>query len=750
MNIFFSLVDRRYLVNLLFFYLFLLLFPILFNNPLYGQEEDEENLNVFWKWVRWNNPGSFLIDHYIKQADKLYDLRDEEIDKLKTKKDWQNRQKWVKEKLMEVVGPFPGKTTLNARITGILQKDGYRIEKLVYESMPGFFVAGCVFIPDEIQGKAPAILYLIGHNQEAFRAESNQLVYLNLVKKGFIVLTIDPIGQGEAVQFYDPEIGFSKVGYTVVEHNYAGNLTFLSGISLARYFAWGGIRGIDYLISREDVDSDRIGVTGFSGGGTVTSYVAALDDRVKVSVPCSWSTSSRYQTETKGTQDAETLFYHGLQEGISFEDLIEVRAPVPTLLTFTSRDQYLSVQGARNSYQEAIKAYKAFGMEDNIQLVEDDFKHWQTPKIRSAIYSFFMKHLDVSGDATEEDVEILPVEELQVTPTGQVITWLKAENVQSINARETEPLLKNLERSRKNILTHLETVKTRAREISGYLEPEYNDGSPFFNGRYQRDGYSVARYAIRGEGEYMIPVLLFVPNSDKASYPAIVYLHPDGKASQAQPGGEIEKLVKDGYIVVASDVLGIGEVKNTATREGADDYTGVLIGRSTPGIQAGDIVRVVNYLKHLRNVNPERVGAVAIEKMCIPLMHAAAFEPSIKSMTLVGAPISYRAIVMNDFYKIGLVFNSEDYWHPWEIDFSWGVAGALTAYDLPDLIGCFAPRKIVLAGLQNQLLEPASEDVINLDMDFPRTVYKQKQVMDHLKILRWAEDLVTLVNWSFK
>jgi hypothetical protein len=141
----------------------LLLFTIIFIffttlQAVSQEEEDPEDLNVFWKWVRWNNPGSFLIDHYLAQADQLYVLRDREIEKLNSKKDWQNRQAWVRKKLNTLIGPFPEKTALNPRITDILQKDGYRIEKLVYESMPGFYVAGCVFIPDGIKGKAPAIL----------------------------------------------------------------------------------------------------------------------------------------------------------------------------------------------------------------------------------------------------------------------------------------------------------------------------------------------------------------------------------------------------------------------------------------------------------------------------------------------------------------------------------------------------------------------------------------------------------------
>ena len=143
------------------------------------------------------------------------------------------------------------------------------------------------------------------------------------------------------------------------------------------------------MLTRKDVDKERIGVTGFSGGGTVTSYISAFDDRVKVSVPCSWATANRRLLETKGGQDGETVFTHGLAEGITFEDLLEVRAPKPALMTFVSRDEYLCLQGAREAYSEANTAYKAFDMEDNLEMVEDDSKHWMTPKIRLAIYAFF-------------------------------------------------------------------------------------------------------------------------------------------------------------------------------------------------------------------------------------------------------------------------------------------------------------------------------------------------------------------------
>jgi cephalosporin-C deacetylase-like acetyl esterase len=574
---------------------------------------------------------------------------------------------------------------------------------------------------------------------------------LNLVKKGIIVLAIDPVGQGEHVQYYDSNINFSSIGYTVIEHCYFGNQCFLSGVSPCRYFIWDGIRGIDYLLTRDDVDPDRIGVTGFSGGGTITSYIAAFDDRVKVSVPCSWSTASRRQVETKGVQDAETIFIRGVAEGITFEDLLEVRAPKPALMTFVSRDQYLSIQGARESFGEVKKAYALLGYEDNLDLVEDDFKHWMTPRIRLKIYEFFMHHFDLPGDPAEEEVTILSEAELTVTPTGQISTSLGGDMVFDVNKRETEELIKDLEKSRKDIARHLSGVMVKAKDISGYTVSEVFEYEPFLNGRYQRDGYTVGKYAIKGEGDYVIPLLLFVPDGITGKHPALVYLHQEGKAAEALPGGEIEKLVKKGYIVAAVDVMGTGEIKNTATRPLGPGYTAVLIGRSIVGIQAGDIVRAVGYLKSLDDVDNNKVGAVAVGEICLPLIHAAAFDTSIDNVTLIGSPISYRSIAMNRFYKIGLIENEGGgIGHPYEIDFSWGIAGVLTGYDLPDLIGCIAPRKVVLADLQNQRLEPASSELIERDAAFPRSVYSYKNAVDNLRIVSSYESTGSLVDWGFK
>jgi hypothetical protein len=168
------------------------------------------------------------------------------------------------------------------------------------------------------------------------------------------------------------------------------------------------------------------------------------------------------------------------------------------------------------------------------------------------------------------------------------------------------------------------------------------------------------------------------------------------------------------------------------------------------GIRAGDIVRVVNYLKKRSDVNVRKIGAIAFDELCLALIHAAAFDSSINNIALIGSIISYRSIAMNRFFKIGLTERpNSDYWHPVEVDFTWGIASVLTAYDLPDLIGSIAPRKVVMADLRNPMLEPASQDLINKELEFPRSAYSFRKSIDNLKIIEKGDDLSSLVDWSF-
>ena len=259
----------------------------------------------------------------------------------------------------------------------------------------------------------------------------------------------------------------------------------------------------------------------------------------------------------------------------------------------------------------------------------------------------------------------------------------------------------------------------------------------FFSGRYKRNGYSVEKYLLAGEGNCIIPLLLFVPDGNN-KFPSLIYLHPDGKIAHSSVGGQIEDLVKQGYIVAAPDLSGTGETANKFRPDRdplIENYNAVLTGISIVGIRAGDLIRVLNYLKTRDDVEKDKIGAVATGEMGPVLLHAAVFDRSIKHIVLLGSPLSYKSMVLNKFY---------------EMKFSCAVAGALTAYDLPDLIGCISPRKVVLVESTDHMLKPASGELTDQELEFPGLVYSSKNVRGNLRVLSSYESLASLVKWGME
>ena len=163
--------------------------------------------------------------------------------------------------MQEAIGGFPEKTPLNAKITGGFQRDGYRVENLVFESQPGFYVTANVYVPAG-QGPFPAVVGVAGHSATGKAIATYQMAWIGMVKRGFLVIAFDPAGQGERSEYFEPTFGKSVVGIGVAEHNMAGTQTLLTGMGYARYEIWDGIRSFDDLLTRKDVDPKRIAVSG--------------------------------------------------------------------------------------------------------------------------------------------------------------------------------------------------------------------------------------------------------------------------------------------------------------------------------------------------------------------------------------------------------------------------------------------------------------------------------------------------------
>ena len=664
-------------------------------------------------WLEFTDASNSLYHHLTGQAYILLKQRADKIAGINSLSDWQKRQQEIRKTLSEIVGPFPEKTPLNARIVRTIDKESYRIEHIIYESQPGFFVTSSLFIPAGInrRAKAPVVIYCSGHSADGYRNTVYQHVILNLVKKGFIVFAFDPVGQGERLEYYDMETGKSAAGSPTKEHSYPGAQAFLTGSSQAMYMIWDGIRAVDYLLTRKEVDPLRIGITGRSGGGTQSAYIAAFDDRIYAAAPENYLTNYTRLLQSIGPQDAEQNLFNIVFHGLDHPDFLEVRAPRPALMITTTRDMF-SIQGAVETEKEVCRIYKAYGKEENFSRIEDDAGHESTLRNRERLYAFFQKQLDNPGNSSDEEIQPLISDELQVTKTGQISTTQSSETVFSLNSKTALNLETNLDNFRKDAVSFAPRVLGAARILSGYIEPLII-GEPVFAGRIRREGFAIEKYFIKGEGNYVIPYLLFIP--EKQGKSALIYLHPGGKSAESLLGGNIERIVKEGITVLVPDLPGIGELGQGALQGDANFngvshnlwYASMLIKRSITGLQAGEIVRLVRVLR--QNNKDFQISGLAVKELSPALLHAAAFAPEISKVILLEPYSSWMSLAMNRFYNPVLVNSA--------------VPGALKEYDLPDIEAGLAPRRLLIAGTTDGNSVRKDTLRINRDIEIVRSGY---------------------------
>ena len=544
------------------------------------------------------------------------------------------------------------------------------------------------------------MLYVCGHTVDGFKSEAYQKVILNLAAKGFAVLAIDPAGQGERYQYFEPELGKSRLGGTTREHSYAGLQMLLIGRTMAASRLWDGIRAVDYLVERQDVDPERIGVQGRSGGGTMSSYLGAMEPRIAASAPECYLTNFRRLFQSMGPQDAEQNLLSQISSGLDHGDFLLARAPKPTLMVTTTRDMF-SIQGARETFLQTLPAFKAMGSAENLQMVEDNAPHQSTQANREKVYAFFMRQFGVEGSPRELEMEVISPVMLQVSQTGQVITS-GSRDIHQLIMEDAAPIFSALEKSRLNQSAHRENVRRAVLQYSGF-KPDSPVNLPLADGVFDRPGYRIEKVILDPEDQIPLPALVFVPEG-AGPFEGLLWLDSRGKDSAAVPGGEIETLVRGGRMVLAVDLPGVGEL---AAASHADDsviqgvsynlvFGAQLIGSSVTGIQAGAVQRTLRYLLSRRELKPGGVSLVALGTTGPAALHTAALNKAVGRLCLVRAPLSWQSLVEQRWYDQALGATA--------------VPSALLHYDLPDLAGLFATRPLLLLDPLGGDGNPAGED----------------------------------------
>ncbi len=618
---------------------------------------------------------------------KQLDERKQRVAAIATRDQFEQRRAYVRRTLLSMMGGLPTeRTPLNLRRMGTVERGDYRVEKIIFESQPKLYVTANLYVPSG--GKPPyaAVVQPIGHSPAAKARAFYQNLALCLVKQGFVVLNYDPTGQGERRIFFDPVVGDSRVGGgTTTEHTMVGTQSLLAGESMARYMVWDGMRAVDVLQSLPYVDPKKIGVSGCSGGGTLTSYLAALDDRLQAAAPACYITDWEDQLLGTGPQDAEQQFPDQFAKGLNHADLVEAFAPKPYLICSTTED-YFPITGSRKAFEEGKRIWGLFGAADRIGTAYDAGPHGTTKKQREAISAWMRRWLrDESGEILPEPAYQTEYEEdLLCTPTGQVSTSLGGETPSTMN-------MARLSQIRPTGQVTVETIKrlTRWESRTGPLDIRAGTST-------ESDGVRVTPLSFETAPGWRLEARLIEPPAGKSRRKSILYLADAGGTTLS---GDLAELAQLGYTVLALRPSGIGEkTVNGATYThawfGADKlaWLAMMAGKPLPGLRIQDILRGVDVLRERGLLfGDECIGFAKGRILAADLLHAAVLDKRIAAVAVEDGLLSYASIVRQPFHQgiLELI-----------------IPGVLGKYDLPDLVAAIAPRPVWLVNLRSPMGKP--------------------------------------------
>ena len=353
-------------------------------------------------------PGDAAITEYLQKRTK--DLSGQFMNGATTLDAWEKQRPLLVKQYLDMLGlaPMPEKTPLHTTVTGTVDRDTITIEKLHFQSVPGLYVTGNLYRPKTIKGKLPAILYVCGHSGRG--RDGNKTAFQDhgmwFARNGYVCLIIDTLQLGEVAGKHHGTYNLNRFWWQ--SHGYTS-----AGVE-----CWNGIRAIDYLVSRPDVDAEKIGVTGISGGGAVTIWIAAADPRVKVAVPVSgMSDLESYVGNRVINGHCDCMFVINTY-GWEWTTIAALIAPRPMLFANSDMDPIFPMDGNRRIIERLRKIYSMYGKGNVVDDYVSKGGHDYRPDLRLAIFGFINKHLkgDTSPIVDASD-PALPGMQLRVFPT---------------------------------------------------------------------------------------------------------------------------------------------------------------------------------------------------------------------------------------------------------------------------------------------------------------------------------------------
>jgi dienelactone hydrolase len=621
---------------------------------------------------------------------------------LRTRADAEAYVRSVREKIRLSFGSFPEKTPLNPRITGVVERDAYRIENVVFESRPGFLVTANLYVPKNRSFPLPGVVGSCGHSVNGKAAETYQAFSQGLARLGYVVLIFDPIGQGERMQYTDEDLR-PRRGVGTAEHLYAGNQQFLVGEFFGTWRAWDGIRALDYLLTREEVDPNHVGITGNSGGGTMATWLCGLEGRWSMAAPSCFVTTFRRNLENELPADTEQCPPRALFLGLDHADFLAAMAPKPVIVLAQERD-YFDARGAEEAYRRLKRLYGLLGAEDDVALYIGPRHHGFSRENREAMYRWFNRATGISDETTEPELVMEEDETLWCTPRGQVaglgsgpIYTFTREKAEALSARHRPLRGGELRESVSETLRLAPRGDTPNYRI---LRPHRDRGYPSPHAVTYlvetEPGVHAAVYRLSEE-----PLMSRPPRG--LSRAALYVSHQSSDAELREEALVRELLEAEPEAAFFTcDVRGIGDSRPDTCGGGWDRFLApygsdyfyaihaIMLDSPYVGQRTHDLLRVLDWLE---SYGHSEVHLAAKGWGAIPATFAALLSDAVVRVTLKNALTSYTDIAASESYA-------------WPL--SSLLPGALDRFDLPD---CY--RELEAKGLR--MIDPWGPDAARVE-----------------------------------
>lgn len=612
----------------------------------------------------------------------------------------EQRTATVRSQLWNILGGQPEKTPLNARITGVVRRNGYRIEKLVFESMPKIYVTANLYIPTHGKAPFPAILAPLGHSENGKAALRYQYTYQNLARKGYVVLTWDPLGQGERIQYLQPGTNHTRFHQISMEHTTAGRPMVLFGNGFALYLAWDGIRGLDYLLTRPEVDPHRIGCTGQSGGGTMTMFLGALEPRIHAAVAIEGNfanVAGPFYDPPGSISDPETDMVGSLPLRMDRGDLLAAFAPKPLLVCYTKNDEGetygpANTEATLENYDELVRIYGICGARNKVDLFTGDLPHGMDFFSRRAIYGWFNRWFGKMDAGVEEaDYDAAPDSALNATTTGQVSSSLGGRSVVQLNTDRARKILpvSPFRTDAADPSRASKQVRTQLADLLALPSKRTPIHAQILSSNIRKK-QQIEEIQFESEPGVRITGWFVEPHDEAKKHPCVLYIS-DGYADEAvaEPS-PFDEILRNGHSVCAISTRGTGLSVPRPPKGGPNFYhqmvleerfawANLILGAPVIGQRVWDILRALDYLDSRPDVDASQIRILGQEEAGLAALMSAVLDERARSILLTGTLVSYMSIVESTDYSLPL---------------QWFVPGILRHFDIPDLSAALYPRSV--------------------------------------------------------